>query len=350
MKVLLVSPKMKNPNGGIAIWTDIYLGACEEQGIDATLLNVAPVGRRAENGSAKRSIFDEISRTARIFKDMHGILKSDSFDVVHLNSSCGTFGIIRDYLIARKIKKAQPNIKLVSHFHCDIPKQIKSERAKKYLEKLLNISDDCFVLCENSRAYLEENFKKSSIKVPNFVDECVVASVPKSFNEKIERAFFVGRVSEAKGVKEIFELATRFSRIEFELVGAVSTEIAAIEAPQNVKLLGQLPHEKVLERLDGADVFVFPSHTEGFSIALAEAMARGVPSIATDVGAGRDMLEELGGFVVSVGDVDAMERAMLALDSQSTRQKMSAWCIEKVKGSYTKDAVMKMLYGVYERG
>ena len=75
MKVLLVSPKMENPNGGIAVWTDIYLNHIEKVGVDCDLLNIAPMGKRAVNGNAKRNFFVEIKRTLRIFKNLSELEK-----------------------------------------------------------------------------------------------------------------------------------------------------------------------------------------------------------------------------------------------------------------------------------
>ena len=116
MKVLLVSPKMEKSNGGIATWTNIYLDSCSDAGIEPFVLNTEPIGKRASNGAAKRNLLDEIVRTRRIFKNLRSLLRESAYDVAHVNSSCGKFGLIRDYMVAKRIKKKQPNIKIVLHF------------------------------------------------------------------------------------------------------------------------------------------------------------------------------------------------------------------------------------------
>ncbi len=66
------------------------------------------------------------------------------------------------------------------------------------------------------------------------------------------------------------------------------------------------------------DVFVLPSEIEGFSLALIEAMARGIPCIATDAGGNREALDEGAGIVVPPRDPAALASALArVLDDRS---------------------------------
>jgi glycosyltransferase involved in cell wall biosynthesis len=156
-------------------------------------------------------------------------------------------------------------------------------------------------------------------------------------------------VEPQKGAAEIYELARRFPNLTFALVGAVRESVAQWDKPENVQLLGGMPHEQVLEQMDASDLFLFPSHSEGFSIALVESMARGLPAVATDVGAAADMLADGCGIVVPKGDIDAMEQAICRLQERTARKRMSAAAVEKVRRCYTLDAVMKLLVSIYQR-
>lgn len=344
MKLLLISVQSTVSRGGIAVWTDRYLSRCASHGIDCTLVNTEMIGKRAEQGTAKRSLSDEIVRTRRIFANLRDALKAE-FEVAHLNTSCGTFGLFRDYLVAKRIKAK--GIRLVTHYHCDIPYWIHNPVSRYVLGKLANLSDRNLVLCENSRRYLEEQFGVESVKVPNFIEDDLVCSDPKSIRECIQHIFFVGRVEEAKGAVEMYELAKRFPNLTFELVGQVSDAVAGWEKPDNVLLPGGMPHKKVIESLDKADLFLFPSHSEGFSVALMEAMARGIPAVATDVGANADMLADGCGIIVPKGNVDAMEQALLQMQSADERKSMSYKAVEKVRTCYTTDAVLALLKSMY---
>lgn len=347
MKILLISPQQKQANGGIAVWTEMFLNACEGADIEPTLVNIAMVGKRLENGTAKRNMLDELKRTRAIFKSLKGALRADTFEVAHINTSCASFGIMRDYFIAKKIRKKQPNAKIAVHYHCDIPVQIKKKSAFKYLSRLSRLADINFVLCDTSAQYLKKNFGVESVKLPNFVDEGAIRTEPKKISEKIEKAFFVGRVQTAKGAKEIYELAKRLHDITFELAGAPSALVEGWEKPENVTLLGPLPHSEVLAKMDEADVFIFPTHTEGFSLALAEAMARGLPVITTSVGANADMLEGGCGELVEVGDVDGMVAALERMCAPEYRAAMSEKSANKVRNQYVTEAVMAKIKNEY---
>ena len=99
--------------------------------------------------------------------------------------------------------------------------------------------------------------------------------------------------------------------------------------------------------MDDADIFVFPTYSEGFSLALVEAMARGLPIITTDTGANMDMVENKGGIVVSIGDVDSMATALERMKDVSSRVKMSQWNIEKVKNCYLSKIIISSLENYY---
>jgi glycosyltransferase involved in cell wall biosynthesis len=71
------------------------------------------------------------------------------------------------------------------------------------------------------------------------------------------------------------------------------------------------------------DVFVLPSEIEGFSLALIEAMARGVPCIATDAGGNREALDAGAGIVVPPRDPAALAAALArVLDDPSFARAM----------------------------
>jgi glycosyltransferase involved in cell wall biosynthesis len=98
-------------------------------------------------------------------------------------------------------------------------------------------------------------------------------------------------------------------------------------------LLEPLPHDKIPEWLRTLDVFVLPSLTEGCPNILMEAMASGVPSIATRTGAIEDLMEDrVSGLVVPWGDSHALAAALRELmDNPSLAAEFGAAARSRMK-------------------
>lgn len=345
MKLLLISVKSDKLNGGIAVWTENYIKSCKEFGIVCDIVNTNTINGNTSS-SKKRNFKEEFIRTKRIYKDLGKDLKENKYDVAHLNTNIGIFGVIRDYYAAKKIKKY--NIPIALHFHCDIPYWCNNFLIKHYLKKILKISNVNFVLCKNSGMYLKDVFNSESVIVPNFVNAESIKNC-KNISKEIKSIFFCGRISKEKGATEIFKLAHKFPGIIFRLAGSIAKDVELWDKPENVVLLNSISHEEVILELDNADIFLFPTYTEGFSLSLAEAMSRGVPVIATDVGANADMIEDNGGIIVSVNDIEAMEKAIEKMQNADLRKSMSEWNINKVRSNYTIEKIMQKFLDEYSK-
>ena len=79
------------------------------------------------------------------------------------------------------------------------------------------------------------------------------------------------------------------------------------------------------ELYDRADIFVFPTQADCFPIAIIEAMAAGLPVIATDVGALREEVEDgVNGFIVPPSDASAIVGAVRSLLNDESKRKAMA--------------------------
>jgi glycosyltransferase involved in cell wall biosynthesis/Ser/Thr protein kinase RdoA (MazF antagonist) len=94
-----------------------------------------------------------------------------------------------------------------------------------------------------------------------------------------------------------------------ELLPAIRAEVAASELTSHVHFAGSRRDVDAL--LAASDSFVLPSLWEGLPVALVEAMASGLPVVATDVSGTRDvMIDGATGWLVPPGDADALARAI----------------------------------------
>jgi len=116
----------------------------------------------------------------------------------------------------------------------------------------------------------------------------------------------------------------------------------------DIRFVGQ--QEDVLSWYQAADVFVQPSRFEGMSNALLEAMACGLPVVATDVGGNRELVEHgRGGLLVPPGDPVALAGALqYILRDAHCRASLGVAARSRVRRDYGADASAER-YGTWYR-
>lgn len=127
----------------------------------------------------------------------------------------------------------------------------------------------------------------------------------------------------AKGTRWLVEafatLARQFPDVELVCAGTgAGADVVLPAFPSDVRsrvrVVPRLDREGIRCALRDADAFVFPSLSEGFSLALLEALAAGLPVVCTPAGAATDMLRPgLDALVVPLADPGALARAMAQL-------------------------------------
>ena len=92
-------------------------------------------------------------------------------------------------------------------------------------------------------------------------------------------------------------------------VARVRAQIRDLGLEGRVSLLGDLDQSALAAQYDRADLFVLATRYEGYGMAVAEALARGLPVISTATGAIQDLVGDAG-IIVSPGDLQALAAAL----------------------------------------
>lgn len=333
------------PSGGIASWTVRFKDYCERESIPLSIVNIAMRGDRSTSEVMTRSFKDEFLRTKSIIRELRKKITTTKPDVVHLNSACSPLGIIRDALCAFIIGNRIP---IVFHCRCNIEDQLGTKLVSRFAFKyLVRKAKSVIVLNQFSKDYVDKIQNGKAVYIPNFINQQMIEK--HIIRDRIEKIVYVGHVEKAKGLDQILVAASLLPNISFLLVGAVREDISQKTIPQNVSIIGRVFPTEVKEYLHEADVFVFPSLTEGFSNAVLEAMAMGLPIIASNVGANADMIEDKGGIILNHNNGRDLFSAIIQLSEREKRIGMSLWNNEKVLSQYTIERVMKMYFSVYEQ-
>lgn len=352
ISVLLVSPAPP-PVGGIARWTEQVLRyARDHPSVLISHLDSAVRERSVHDKRLAARVVAGAAHAKRIRRSLISALASTKPDVVHLTTS-GSLGTVRDLALIRACERA--DVPVVYHVRFGrLPDILRGRGWEAMLLKAaIKRASATVVLDERSRSAVAASMPQARCRtLPNPVMPEALeweASGPTSILDGLTGRYvlFAGHVTPAKGVTELLHAWHRVQVLGWHLAIAGSAEdsypldlINQLHLGGSVILLGELGRGDMRSALARCDIFVLPSHTEGFPNALVEAMSLGRATIATDVGAVPDMLAHHAGVVVPVGDVEALASALSRLmGSPDDRQDLGRAARERARDSYSMDVV-----------
>lgn len=307
IKVLFCSPYLSSDDvvkGGINTWGRYIMEYAATNGqYDAEIIPVS--FDRFISSSSGKSIFSRLFRGVQAYKapvnNAISSMKRDAPDVLHLSTSAG-FGLFRDLVLLRKAKRF--GIKTVVHFHFGrIPELQKQNNWEwKLICKVMKLCDTAVVMNRPSENTLLASGFTNVKYLPNPLAMNVLKKIEEirgSYKRVPRRLLYAGHVIKTKGVYELVEACSQIPNIELRIVGKcmpdVESDLKTIASKNNdgtwMNIVGEVDHDTVLAELLQADMFVFPSYTEGFPNVILEAMACGCPIVSSDVGAIPEMLD-----------------------------------------------------------
>ena len=237
--------------------------------------------------------------------------------------------------------------------------------AKRVLRRYVYFRPDGFVF---QTKYARDYFSKSIQRKSTVILNPLVSTLPEYFaGVRDKRIVTVARLSKVKNIPLMLNAFKNFIKIKpeyyLEIYGEGEQEdkirsvIEEEHLSDSVRLMGFC--KDVHERINKASMFVMSSDYEGLPNALLEAMAQGLPCIATDCPCGgpRTLINhQLNGLLVKVGDADGLTKAMVdILDNpvykgigeraQSIRSTASTQVVTEEWLDYIDEVIKRRQYG-----
>ncbi len=176
---------------------------------------------------------------------------------------------------------------------------------KKVAAYFMSHLDILGVQSESWKEYFSGIFPRANIRiVAGGVDTEYFSPAPAARESGAIRILYVGWMIEQKGIDDLLKAAQILHQEErdfaMRLVGptfgrdeAMRSMIRELGLATKVKLIGAIAcRAKLREEYRAADMFAFPSHYEGFPVALLEAISSGLPCLGTTVGGIPDILDQ----------------------------------------------------------
>jgi phosphatidyl-myo-inositol alpha-mannosyltransferase len=362
MKIVLTCPYSWDVPGGVQVHVRDLAAHLRKLGHDVRIL--APgrqTGRRDDawivgraipvrgNGSVAR-----ISFGPQVASAVARALKEAQPDVIHVHEPLVPSVSMHAVLNA--------NAPVVATFHSNVGRERMSslwfQLAAPMMRPVWNRLARRVAVSEAARHSVTSRMGGDDLViVPNGVDVERFAGASAAKLPPGRHLLFVGRLEERKGfpvaVAAFAQLASQYPDLKLMVVGDGSERDAVDELEpavrSRVEMLGRVDDDRLAQYLRGATVYLGPAlGGESFGIVLAEAMAAGLPIVASDIPGYRDVARDgVEALLVPPGDPAALVAAVRKVLDDSALAKALGEAGAKRAHDYAWDSVTDRIVSVY---
>ena len=378
MKVLQVVPSLAPEWGGPVKVVNELAGALEVIGVSSEIISAQ--GRRVGNPETVTNDIPihlfETGPIARLWTAHTPGLKKTlarkipDFDLVHIQELWHYPGYI-----ASKIARSR-NVPYIVTIHGELNEwNLQQKRLKKQIymtaiqRGILQKSAALHAITQaESNRIRQLEIETPVAMIPNGIHteefenlpdrSQFVSRYPELENKLI--VLFLGRIQQKKGLDILAQAFGNLVRTRHDVRLVVAgpdedntlTEVKTIlkshGALEKAVFPGMLTGEQKLEALSAADIFALTSYSEGFSVALLEALSAGLPLVITDECNFPEVGDSRAGFVVRPNESETASALMSLLDSADLRREMSQNARRLVRSNYTWERIAEKMFTLYE--
>ncbi len=284
------------------------------------------------------------------------------YSLVHLNTSFGWTGLIRDYFfifITRLFKK--PYIVFFRGIDDQVVAQIERRFARQFRNSFLK-ADRVLVLSKELMNTLIKMRPNCRVTLETtVVDEKVADQYnQKGFVERWDhynRVFlFLARLEKEKGIYETIEafnlVQKKYPDVQLNICGD-GKELIKVRSEvgnnPNITLHGFVTGEEKKKAFSSADIYLFPSFQEGMPNSVLEAMAFGLPVITTPVGGLVDFFVDgkMGLFIEQRNAQDLAEKMIFLIEHPPLALEMGSYNFRYARSHFYSSVVAARLENYY---
>ncbi len=220
--------------------------------------------------------------------------------------------------------KNRHQVKIIATEHWS---ELNKEPISKYVnylgQRVYKNVDKLVTVCQPLQQRINHLFGVDSVVIHNMVDTMFETPyVPQAKQESDPFLFLmVGSILYGKGIDILVEAYNQSHlkdyNVQVKVIGSFSRYVHTLQnkikeynLEDKITISHAIPKSEIYGELKKADAFVLPSRSENFSVAILEALAAGLPVIATITGGVRESINESNGILVPVEDTESLSRAM----------------------------------------
>lgn len=294
---------------------------------------------------------------------LHEILNTRNVDVIHAHHACSR--AYRALLACRLVKKRLPLVVTLHRGEFESRKKKQNNLVKLVLKKA-----DKLIAVSNLVKQLAVNFSASTdriVVIPNGVNTNLFSPLKSAglkarygIEEDETLILFVGALTESKGVSDLIASFKKVKRKNDRLLlvggGPLEKKLrnlaTSLKLQDSVVFMGVIPHWKIAEIYNLADIFVLPSYIEGLSSSLLEAMSCGKPTLTTYPSHSfrhDAVINGFNGLLVRAGDLDALSSSLrLLVDDVKLRRKLGENARKTAREKFDWSIIASKIHKLYE--
>ncbi|MEK8127365.1 N-acetyl-alpha-D-glucosaminyl L-malate synthase BshA [Paenibacillus filicis] len=288
------------------------------------------------------------------------VVKQEQLDLLHVH-----YAIPHAVCALLAKQMVGPDLKVVTTLHgTDITVLAQDESLSDLIRYAINGSDAVTAVSEDlireTRQLL--GIEKRIELAYNFVDKRVyyprdVVSLRKEFAHPDEKILI--HISNFRPVKRVTDVVEIFDQVRKEVPARL---LFVGEGPELSKVLCQVKERGLLDRvtfcgkqddvaqlLSLADLMLLPSEKESFGLVALEAMACGVPTIASNAGGIPELITHgETGYLAEIGDVDLMSQLAIGLlKNEPAYRAMREACLHRARYTFCNDVITRQYEALY---